>query len=137
MEVRNCRQCGRLFNYIGGSYSYLCPNCVKKLEEKFHEVKEYIEDNKNATMVEIAEACDVSTKQLEKWVREERLCFSPESSIGIECEICGTTIKSGRYCEQCKGKIANDLGGMYKKPEKQPEVKKDNRTSAKMRYLDK
>ena len=44
MEVKNCKNCGRLYNYIGGVYR-LCPECMRKLEEKFQEVKDYIEDN--------------------------------------------------------------------------------------------
>ena len=44
MEVKNCKTCGRLYNYIGGVYR-LCPECMRKLEEKFQEVKDYIEDN--------------------------------------------------------------------------------------------
>lgn len=43
MEVRNCRSCGRLFNYMGGAP--LCPACQKKLEEKFQEVKAFLEEN--------------------------------------------------------------------------------------------
>lgn len=35
MDVRNCRQCGRLYNYIGGSMYNLCPDCIDKLEKKF------------------------------------------------------------------------------------------------------
>ena len=46
MEVKNCKNCGRLYNYIGGVYR-LCPECMRKLEEKFQEVKDYIEDNPN------------------------------------------------------------------------------------------
>ena len=36
MDVRNCKECGRLFNYIGGQR--LCPACKDKLEEKFAQV---------------------------------------------------------------------------------------------------
>ena len=93
MDVRNCRQCGRLFNYIGGSYRNLCPSCVEALEEKFGEVKEYIEENKTASIGAISEACDVSVKQLEQWIREERLAFADDSPIGIACEVCGDKIK--------------------------------------------
>ena len=73
MDVRNCRMCGKLYNYIGGAYRGLCPNCIKVMEDKFIEVKEFINDNGTATISEISEACDVSVKQIEKWVREERL----------------------------------------------------------------
>ena len=51
MDVRNCRGCGRLYNYIGGSYRNLCPDCVRKLEEKFDIVKDYIEENKVITEI--------------------------------------------------------------------------------------
>ena len=40
MEVRNCKSCGRLYNYIGGSYKNLCPNCVNSMEDKFAEVRD-------------------------------------------------------------------------------------------------
>lgn len=92
MEVKNCKNCGRLYNYIGGVYR-LCPECMRKLEEKFQEVKDYIEDNPRADMREISEKCDVSTRQIEQWIREERLSFSDDSPIGIACEVCGATIK--------------------------------------------
>ena len=76
-------------------------------------VKDYIEDNPRADMREISEKCDVSTRQIEQWIREERLSFSDDSPIGIACEVCGATIRTGRYCERCKNDLANRLGGMY------------------------
>ena len=33
MNVTNCRSCGRLFNVIDGER--LCPECQKKLDERF------------------------------------------------------------------------------------------------------
>ena len=50
MEVTSCKDCGRLFNYIGGPR--VCVDCRAKLEDKFAEVKRYIEDHKNATVNE-------------------------------------------------------------------------------------
>lgn len=93
MEVRNCRGCGKLYNYIGGQYRNLCPNCIEKIEEKYLEVKEYIQDHHNATMTEVAEECDVSTRQIEQWIRDERLVIADDSPIGITCERCGASIK--------------------------------------------
>ena len=69
MDVRNCRQCGKLYNYIGGSYRNLCPSCIKQLEDKFVEIKEYIRDNKVASISEISDKFEVSTKQIEQWVK--------------------------------------------------------------------
>ncbi len=43
MDVRNCRQCGRLFNYLSGPQ--ICPGAEMLLEEKFQQVKEYVRSN--------------------------------------------------------------------------------------------
>lgn len=134
MDVRNCKGCGRLFNYIGGTP--LCPHCMKQLEEKYAQVKEYIYDNPGATINEVSEANDVSVNQIKKWVREERLSFSDDSPVGIACESCGKTIKTGRFCKECKIKVATEIGSVIEKP-KMPEPKKETRDSAKMRFLQK
>ena len=87
MEVKNCKNCGRLYNYIGGMYR-LCPECMRKLEEKFQEVKDYREDNPRADMREISEKCDVSTRQIEQWIREEtHMLVTEDIQMTIECTI--------------------------------------------------
>jgi flagellar operon protein (TIGR03826 family) len=133
MDVRNCRGCGRLFNYLGGTP--LCPACVKELDEKFTVVKQYIYDNPAASVQQVAEDNDVSVQQLKKWVREERLCFSENSVVGLECENCGTMIRTGRFCPQCKDKIANTLNNAYEKPAPIP-VQQPKSPKDKMRFLD-
>ena len=107
MDVRTCRSCGRMFNYIAGPPR--CPACAEKLEKKFQQVKAYIWDNKTATLEQISEDNDVSVKQLRQWVREERLCFTDDSPVGLECESCGATIKTGRFCANCRGKLNSTL----------------------------
>ena len=135
MDVRNCRGCGRLFNFVQG-VNYLCPACMDELEEKFKIAKDFIRKNGSAGIMEVAEAADVKRQQVERWVREERLVFSDDSPVGIDCEGCGATIKSGRFCEACKNSMSNSLSNLYKeeKPKKiEPEKKtaKENR----MRFL--
>ena len=133
MDVRNCKTCGKLFNYIGGSP--LCPSCNRVLDEKFSQVKEYIYNHPGAGMQEVSEENDVTIPQIQKWVREERLAFSDESLVGIECERCGTTIKTGRFCQMCKDKMANNLGSIYRESAPKVEKKKDYKDNPKMRFL--
>jgi flagellar operon protein (TIGR03826 family) len=139
MEVRNCKQCGRLYNYIGGSYRNLCPDCIRLVEDKFEGVKQFIEEHKTATMPQIAEHCEVSTRQIEQWIREERLCFADDSPIGIACESCGAMIKSGRYCDKCKSNMVNQFGSMYRQQRNSMPNRNmgSDRDSARMRYFDK
>ena len=122
MEIRNCRACGRMFSYIEGG-SFLCPACQAELEDKFQVAKKYIRENVGASIQEVAEAADVSVKQIEKWIREERL------------EKCGRMIRSGRFCDSCKASMASNFSDLYEKPKKvEPPVKKEAKEN-KMRFL--
>lgn len=135
MEVITCKSCGKIFNYISGSR--ICPQCVKKMDEKFAEVKKYVYDHPKVGINELAEEMDVSIRQIKRWVKEERLCFSEDSPVGIECENCGTLIKTGRFCKACKDKLSSglkDAAGMNRPVAVAP-VKKGP-TENKMRFLD-
>lgn len=132
MEVRNCKECGKLFNYLGGMP--LCPACRNALEDKFQQVKDYIYEHRDVDIHKVAEDNDVSVQQLRQWVREERLEFSEASQVGLACEKCGVMIRSGRFCKQCKDKLANSFGSMYQTPKEQ--VKKATDSNARMRFLD-
>ena len=135
MNVRNCRKCGRIFNYVAGPH--ICPACREKQEEKFQEVKNFIRDNMDATINVVSEECDVEIPQIQQWIREERLAFSDDSPIGVSCENCGAMIKTGRFCEKCKKGMANDLSNAIRKPEAPKlEPKKQDRENPKMRFLD-
>lgn len=134
MEVRTCKSCGRMFNSVGRTP--LCPSCAEKLEEKFQQVKEYVWEHRTATMQDISENNDVSMKQIRQWVREERLSFADDSPVGLECEKCGATIRTGRFCEACKAKLNNDLSSVTRKKETPKEKWKDPRDNKnRMRYL--
>lgn len=134
MNVRNCKKCGRLFNYVSGMP--ICPSCREAVEKKFQEVKDYIRENKNAGITEVAEACEVEVRQIKQWVREERLEFSADSPVGIDCELCGTMIRSGRFCDKCKSGMINELDKAIDKPKVKVEnKKKDQKENPKMRFL--
>lgn len=138
MDVRNCRSCGKLFNYMSGPP--ICDACKMALEEKFIEVKEYIRENREAPIGKIAEDCEVSVKQITQWVREERLILSEGCHIMIECENCGAPIRTGRFCESCKKKMHGELTGVYtgkaQGEVKDPSGKKLGSNKNRMRFLD-
>lgn len=135
MNVRNCRTCGRIFNYVTGSA--MCPSCREKLEEKFQQVKEYIRENKGVGIPEVAEACDVDAGQIRQWLREERLELSQDSPIYLTCESCGGPIRTGRFCEKCTGNMTRSLQDVLKagKAAAQPKPARNDGEGAKMRFL--
>lgn len=134
MNARNCRKCGRLFNYVQGPP--ICMQCREALEEKFQEVKNYIRENSHCSVTEVAEACDVSPNQIQQWLRDERLQLAEGSSITLFCENCEKPILSGRFCDACKKTMANQLSDSIKQPEApKPVKKKDTKENPKMRFL--
>lgn len=132
MEVKACKQCKRLFNYLTGPT--ICGACKDLLEKKFIEVKEYIRENPREGINEVAKANDVSTNQIRRWIREERLAFSDESGVGLDCESCGKLIKSGRFCAECKERLLGSMNDMYRTDDSV--VAKKHREAARIRYID-
>jgi len=133
MEVRNCKGCGKLYNYLSGPP--LCANCSQALDTKFEEVKEYVYDHPRVDMQEVSVELDVSIAQIKQWIRDERLSFAEDSMIGLECEGCGMTIKTGRLCKACKDRLSKGFSDLY--PTAKPVQKeKDPNVSPKMRFLD-
>ncbi len=133
MDVKNCKNCGRLFNYIAGPP--LCPACKEDLEKMFQKAKEYIRNTAHCTVQMVSEECEIPENLIKQWVREERLVFTDGMAAGILCENCGEPITTGRFCAKCKNEMMSDLNGAIKKPEA-PQPQKKTKDSPRMRFLD-
>lgn len=137
MNVRNCRRCGRVFNYIIGQ-TY-CLSCRDELEEKFKEVKEYVQNHRGCSIGDVAEACDVDQGQIKQWIREERLEFTEDSMIGLACEMCGASIRTGRYCDKCKANTLNGLNNVVRQAQisrqQQQPTNNNSKDNPRMRFL--
>ena len=135
MNVRNCRRCKKLFNYIAGPA--ICPACRDAMEEEFQKVKKYVQEHAHCDIRTVSEECEVDPNQIRQWVREERLEFADDAAVGLNCERCGRSIKSGRFCEACKKDMANGFNSAIRPSAPAPEpVKKPTKESPKMRFLD-
>lgn len=133
MDVRNCRSCGKLFNYISGPY--MCPTCKDELEAKFQEVKKYIYEHPGVNIARVAEDCEIEAGQIRQWIREERLEFA-EGSMELGCEKCGAPITSGRFCNACKSSMVNSLNSAYQSSAPSQPAKPDKGGEGpKMRFL--
>ena len=135
MNVRNCRKCGKLFNYVMGPF--ICPSCRESLEEDFQRVKEYVRANPGATINVVSEVCNVSVSQIHQWLREERLELTEGSAISLACEVCGALIKSGKYCEKCKRELTMGLKEVSRPaaPQVKEPAPEPGREKGRMRFL--
>lgn len=134
MNLRNCSRCGKMFNYVAGPP--ICDPCKKAIEEDFQKVKQYIQDNPRASLKEIAEDNQVSSKQIQQWIREERLMFSKDSPLQLLCEKCGEPIQTGRFCAKCKTSMANNLTDTFARPKPQLQQPVKKEPKAGMHFLD-
>ncbi len=75
--------------------------------------------------------------KIRQWVREERLIFSADSAMGIECEKCGKSIRTGRFCDDCKRDTANELSGAYQSHKVEEDAPSKKVVKNRMRFLDK
>lgn len=136
MNIKNCRSCGRIFNYVAGAV--VCPACRESMEAKFQEVKEYVRAHKGAGIPEVAEACDVEPAQIRQWLREERLEVTEDSALFLNCESCGAPIRCGRFCDKCKANMTKGFNNVLnaRRPVQEPKPKTDKEdANARMRFL--
>ena len=133
-NIRPCRDCGKLFNDLGRGY---CPACLEKQEEDLKKVKEYMWDNKGATVQELSENCNVDAKLIMQWLRKERIQLASESGIELFCETCGNKILTGRYCDKCKLDTQNRLAEISNKQTQITRRPAPVSSGAKMRFINK
>jgi len=97
MNLKNCRECGKLFTYTG---SLLCSNCLDKLDQAFYKVREYLYKHPEANIDRISEETEVPRKTILQMLKEGRLEIKAEAS-GLTCRSCKAPISAGMYCPIC------------------------------------
>ena len=105
MDLRNCKMCGNIYQHVNLPY---CHRCIKKWEEMFVKVRDYIWDNPKANITEVSEETGVDEKIVLEFLRAGRIELREEST-GLPCERCGAPIKTGRYCEECARELEVEL----------------------------
>lgn len=104
-DVRNCRKCGKIFTYMGGSP--ICQVCKQSDEEDFKAVKNFLYKNPGSNISQVSAELDISVEKIKRFLKDGRLeITSEEGNMFLECESCGKAIKSGRYCDDCERNLA-------------------------------
>lgn len=106
-EVKNCRECKKIFMYAAGPQ--ICDACKQRDEEEFHKVRKYLRDYPGATMQEVSAGTEVSMVKINKFLRDDRIEVAENSPIALQCENCGVRIRSGRFCVDCSKTLARDM----------------------------
>jgi len=132
VAIQNCKKCGKLFVSAGLS---ICEDCVKKEDEQFEIVKQYLLENPRSSVIKVSEATGVPVETVTEFMRQGRLIgIEPDDAENIlVCSICKKPISSGRICEQCQKALSGDSSfGSERKDDKmrmeEPKLRTDDKT---------
>ncbi|MDR1692661.1 MAG: MerR family transcriptional regulator [Oscillospiraceae bacterium] len=106
MDVRQCKRCKKLFGYTG---NVICPECVRAMDEKFKQVRDFLYDHPGAQMETVCEETGAEMADIHRWLREGRLIQNPNSAPLLTCKVCGTPIYTGQMCEKCTNQVTSQL----------------------------
>ncbi len=109
MNLKNCSRCGKIYNYDGFK---ICYNCRKSDEKDFKIIKEYLHEYPGANISEVSEGTGVDSKKIIEFLRDGRLEIAEGGNLILECEKCGASIRTGRFCDKCANSIQRELGSV-------------------------
>ncbi|MDL2224968.1 flagellar protein [Eubacteriales bacterium OttesenSCG-928-M02] len=105
MDIRQCKECGKLFQYISKP---ICQDCIDAQDQMFIKVRDYLYQHPAASIEEVSEKTEVEERFILEFLKEERLSVDVGGGY-LTCENCGTPIEKGRYCESCKNSLGQAL----------------------------
>ena len=133
MSIIQCKMCNKPFQSISGR---TCPDCVKKIDQDFITVRDFIYENPGSRINKVCEETGVQKAIVLQLLREGRLTLDgPDSEGLLTCEVCKAPIESGRMCKACKNKVATTMnqnisGG--KPPQQESKTSQASKHTAKM-----
>lgn len=96
-----CRQCEGVMVYKGLG-EYVCEDCGFQEFDDYGKVRNYIEEKPGSNISDISEHTGVTKKSINTMLKEQRFEVATDSRTFLVCEICKTSIRSGKYCRQCE-----------------------------------
>jgi uncharacterized OB-fold protein len=114
MSVVKCQDCGGLFSFLPRG---VCGACLEEIEVDYRTVRDYLRDNPGTAVYQVSEATEVDESRIQKFIAEGRIDFATAADTAFRCEVCGTTIASGRHCEPCRRRLVAGLSNTFETPE--------------------
>lgn len=96
-----CKQCGGIMIFKGVG-EYHCEDCGFVDFDDYGLVRGYIEKHPGATAAEVEAETGVKQRTIRQMLKDAKLEVASDSKAFLRCEICGISIRSGRFCPQCE-----------------------------------
>jgi len=124
MNVIQCKSCKKLFQSLG---ERVCDKCHRQLDDDFVKVRDYIYENENSTIDNVAEDTGVSKKTIMQLLEEGRLVLAGPGGVGVLfCTACKKPIPSGKMCKECEDDVKDAMRSKIssaEEPEPEPKSK--------------
>lgn len=117
-----CAECSSADIKYKGLGSYECSKCGHIMYDDYGKVREYLEDHRGATVLEVSDATGISKGKIRKLLEEERIEIAPNSAVFIFCEKCGKPIRTGKYCDSCANERAVSFANAQKEEAAKPRI---------------
>ena len=101
MSVCSCERCGKV---IDENLRSLCPSCAIQEDIEFSNIRDYLDANPGATVLQLSTDLDIPIKNIKRYLRESRLQVVERDTRNNEfltCIKCGNPITTGYYCFSC------------------------------------
>ncbi|SFK90416.1 hypothetical protein SAMN05216390_1056 [Lachnospiraceae bacterium KH1T2] len=132
LDIRTCKKCHTIFQYVGYGSEVLCPRCYKEDNELFEKARKFLYENPGANLKVVADHCEIDIKVVQRWIEEGRLEFASTEGAKLKCIRCGASIFTGRFCKKCKKDLVTELStGNSKKENKFADLPGDKMERAK------
>jgi uncharacterized OB-fold protein len=119
MSVVKCQDCGGLFSFLPRG---VCAPCLEETEADYQTVRDYLRDNPGTAVYLVAEATEVDESRIQKFIAEGRIDFATAAETALACEVCGTTVATGRHCEPCRRRLVAGLNNTFEVQEQAPRL---------------
>lgn len=96
-----CKNCGGIMVFQGIG-EYRCEDCGAVDYDDYGKVRRFIEQHRGVNAVQIETALGIPQKTIRRMLKEGRLEIAADSRSFLKCEMCGKTIRTGRYCPECE-----------------------------------
>jgi flagellar operon protein (TIGR03826 family) len=100
--IANCKECDTLFNKV---LHDICPACLQVEQARFVQVRDYLKENRQATLVEIVRDTHVLIEEITDMIEQGKLVLVDFPNLSIECHGCGLPTQDGAYCSACKNEM--------------------------------
>jgi len=99
MAVIVCHNCHMPFSQKKNEE--YCLSCSRSSETTFQRIKDYLYEHQGASATEVVSVLGVTVKQIQHYLREERLEVVGDGYSGLRCDRCGVSIQTGKLCAEC------------------------------------